>query len=87
MSPANLDKFMNILSMESWSDVFDSSDPDNSYRAFTYIYSKHYNNCFPLVKANNRSPRKDWCTPGIVNTCTKDKLYKKVLQKTMSRKP
>ena len=82
MSPTNLDKFMNILSLESWSDVFDSSDPDNSYHSFISIYSKHYNNCFPLVKANNRSPRKDWCTPGIVNSCrTKDKLYKKYIKR------
>ena len=77
----NVDTFVNNLSSQDWDLIYSIDDPDLSYNSFLSIFKRHYNACFPFKKHTIHAPRKDWCSPGIVNSCrTKSKLYKKYIK-------
>ena len=67
-----------LISLDSWTQVYDQINPENANNYFLEISQSYYHLCFPLSKRYtiSNNSRKDWCTPGIVKSCkTKCKLY------------
>ena len=81
LSKNNISKFIQIISNTNWNSVLNNDDPEASYNEFLRIFLYHYEHCFPVRKRSKNSPRKDWCTQAIANSCkTKCKLYKKFVK-------
>ena len=84
----NIDNFRNNISLIDWSLVFGADygddNPDRIYTKFLDYYNKLFLNNFPIEHKKlpkYRVPRKEWITPGLVNSCyKKSKLYKKYKQ-------
>ena len=72
--------FRNILSRESWDNVYVCDNPNIAYTSFMSTFTDIYRHCFPFSVVKNRKS-KSWCSSGIVNSCrTKQKLYKKFIR-------
>ena len=83
LSKTNINNFINKISKEKWTPIYDQNNPDNAYDNFLKIFLIHYNYCFPFLRKSPKSnlPKKDWCTFDIAKSCkTKCKLYKTFTQ-------
>ena len=80
-SENNTKKFISELDCESWTDVTDCSDAEESMKKFIAKFSKVFNKCFPLKQiSRKRIKDKKWVTKGIrVSIRHKSRLYKKYL--------
>ena len=83
LSKTNINNFINKISKEKWTPIYDQNNPDNAYDSFLKIFLIHYNYCFPFLRKSQKFniPKKDWCTFDIAKSCkTKCKLYKTFTQ-------
>ena len=75
LTKTNINNFINEISKEKWTPIYDQNNPDNAY----YSFLMHYDYCFPFLRKSPKSniPKKDWCTFDIAKSCKiKCKLYK-----------
>ena len=72
------------IEVVDWSSIKTCDEPDIAYKRFHEMYTKIYNDCFPLKKATRKQRRfkKPWLkTKALLKSIkTKNKLYKKYLQ-------
>lgn len=77
---SNLNSFNNQLRQTDWSPVFDSNDPNDSYKIFYSLYKHALDKTIPLKtrKFNRLKHKKQgWMTRGILTSIkNKTKLYK-----------
>ena len=81
ITPDNIDNLMDELSKEdSWTEVIDNDDPNESYNIFYNKLYNLYNKAFPIKTYTSRilkSHQKPWLTKGIQRSLkNKNKLYK-----------
>jgi len=78
-------KFRTLLSTEDFSHIETCDCPGESYSNFMRIYTKRYDEAFPLktLKINRKlSKREHWMTSALLTSWrNKDKLYRKQLKK------
>ena len=69
----NINNFINKISTEKWTPIYDQSNPDNAHNSFLEIFFMHYDSCFPFLRKSPKSniPKKDWCTFDIAKSCKK----------------
>ena len=70
---ANLQKFEELIASEHWN-VPEELNADEQYTFFLEIYTKHYNDAFPLTKDRVRRKRervdpKPWILPWLEEVC------------------
>ena len=72
------------LQMQTWSEVYTTIDPNESYNAFLSIIMHLYDKHCPLKKTlhtNKQKQEKPWITRGLNNACKKKNLlYKNLLK-------
>ena len=81
-------KFNNALCHQSWDNVNTlthiTGDVNEAYNCFLNIYSKLYNESFPLKSARvhrKNTPKNEWMTTGLLKSCKKrSALYKKYIK-------
>ena len=58
---ANNETFKNLVKNETWEEITDDLDAQNSYEKFHEIYMKHYDTAFPLnsQRVRRKNERKD----------------------------
>ena len=86
ITPDNIDNLMDELSKEdSWTEVIDNDDPNESYNIFYNKLYNLYNKAFPIKTYTSRilkSHQKPWMTKGIQRSLkNKNKLYKKSIKR------
>ena len=64
----NLNKFSEQLSRVNWSELEGFNDPNQSYKAFHFEFTKIYNTCFPVkhIKRKHHFLSKPWLSKGIL---------------------
>ena len=85
MNKKTVDRLRQDLESEDWNDVYDKTNPKETYN---YYYSKSfklYEKNIPLIKTKNKrnidNQKIPWVTKGILKSRkTKNKLYKKSLK-------
>ena len=71
LSKTNINNFINKISNDKWTPIYDQYNPDNTYYNFRKIFLIHYNYSFPFLRKSPKSniPKKDWCTFDIAKSC------------------
>ena len=61
-NPNNIPTFVEKLEVVDWSSIKTCDEPDIAYKRFHEMYTKIYNDCFPLKKATRKQRRfkKPW---------------------------
>ena len=78
---ANNETFKNLVNNETWEEITEDLDAQNSYEKFHEIYMKHYDTAFPLNsqrvrRKNERKDPKPWILPWLEDACArKQDLY------------
>ena len=80
----SLSNFNSDLSnSEIWKDIYDCKDTNSAFNKFQDIYMFFLKKHFPIKKvklSHKHSPRHEWMTRGLINSCNKKaKLYKKYI--------
>lgn len=75
--PVNLEKFISLLTTESWEDTRSSNNAQTAFSSFINTLTTHYNNSFPIIeKKPSRKDSNQWITRGLkVSIKQKNKLY------------
>ena len=73
---ANNETFKNLVNNETWEEITDDLDAQNSYEKFHEIYMKHYDTAFPLNsqrvrRKNERKDPKPWILPWLEDACAR----------------
>jgi hypothetical protein len=75
----SLQKFTELLSHETWNDIFSNDNTNEIFNYFLDTYLKIYYTCFPIKRRVRHSNLKPWLTQGIRISClNKRKLYEKL---------
>ena len=56
-NPNNIPTFVEKLEVVDWSSIKTCDEPDIAYKRFHEMYTKIYNDCFPLKKASRKQRR------------------------------
>ena len=76
----NLNKFNGSLTLTDWSKLFNTDDPNESYRRFINEYLRQFDASFPIkcIKGKQMNKfRSPWLTPAILKSLNrKNRLYK-----------
>ena len=80
---ANMEKFANHVSDETWSAVDDATSADEKYQKFEEIYTKHYDKSFEskfIRRKNQRKNPKPWILPWLEDACNRKNVayYEKI---------
>ena len=68
--------FQQLLSDETWDQVYSSTCPNETFNTFQEIFLRHYEASFPVVNINHKLKQNNWITEGIRTSCLrKRKLY------------
>ena len=73
--------FRQLINNETWTEITDDMDAQESYTKIDEIYMKHYNSAYPLKSAhvrrkNERKNSKPWILPWLEDACErKNRLY------------
>jgi len=73
--------FKKLIEEESWDEVFSDEDVNSQYNKFCEIYSKHYDDAYPIKKQRSRRKHerknpKPWILPWLEIACArKQNLY------------
>ena len=75
----NNSKFAELLNNESWDDVKGATDADEKYNKFIEIYTRHYDNAYPVIskrirRKNERVLPKPWITEWLEDACNRKNL-------------
>ena len=75
MSEENINKFKDCLHNLSFSDIYNTTDPNQAYNSFYETFKLFYNLCFPfkLIKINTKH-KPQWVSKGIKNCSKKKRL-------------
>ena len=76
---ANNGKFKELLESENWDEVNDVLNADEKYNKFVEIYTKHYNNAYPLItkrkrRKNERVLPKPWIMEWLEDACNRKQM-------------
>lgn len=74
----NMETFLNYLQQESWSEVYDTSCPEESFNAFYNVFTYYVEISFPYKKYHNRS--RQWISPEILQLHEKLVFLKEMSQ-------
>jgi hypothetical protein len=81
-SENNVTKFQHLLSIESWSGIYESESFDEKFMTFYSTFLDHHESCFPIIKKNIRKSNKSWFTRRLKNMhnqlCEMSKLEKEL---------
>ena len=81
-SDRNITRFSQALTEVNWTDITSKPSAQESFTSLHLIYSRTFNSCFPVKKANSRyKSRKPWLSQGLKNSIrNKNKLYIKSIK-------
>ena len=74
-------KFKDLIDNETWNEITDDLDAQNSFDKLEEIYLKHYNTAYPLKsnrtrRSTERENPKPWILPWLEDACArKNRLY------------
>ena len=83
---ANNEKFKNLITDETWSEISDEMDAQTAFTKFEDIYLKHYNAAYPpksqrIRRKNERVNPKPWILPWLETACArKQAAYHKFIK-------
>ena len=85
MNKKTVDRLRQDLESEDWNDVYDKTNPKETYNYYYSKLFKLYEKNIPLIKTKNKrnidNQKIPWVTKGILKSRkTKNKLYKKFLK-------
>ena len=71
----SMEKFIHKFNQENWNSVYSEDNLNNANSNFIEIFSRHYNENFPIQKILSRNIKKDkpWLTSGLRHACRKKK--------------
>src|SRR5699024_6115561 len=82
-SDSNIQSFINNISLASWDELFNCTDPDNAFQIFNEIINATYDSSFPVITRRERQPsvsfvHKPWFNEELIQLSVyKQMLYKK----------
>jgi hypothetical protein len=71
INDTTISSFQKLLKEETWNQIYDSPDINETFNAFQDIFIRHFEASFPITYRNRRSKQNNWITKGIRTSCNK----------------
>ena len=76
INKSTITEFLNLLSVESWEDVFGTNDVNIMFKNFLNTYIRGFNACFLKInKSTSKVAHCGWLTNGIKISCKRKKNF------------
>jgi len=63
----NVEEFKYLIQEESWNEVFECEEPNNSFKQFMNTFTYYFNTAFPIkVKLGKNFIENKWITKGLI---------------------